>query len=224
MYFSRMPLNAQRRSTKDLITSPQRMHAAVLSGFLPGVSTRGRVLWRLDSDGQHDLNLLVVSGEPPSFETLVEQAGWSANPVWQTAEYDGFLAQLAQGQRWVFRLVANPVRSVRPQTSDGSASRGVRVPLVRESDQVEWLLTRSAGHGFGIVDGASGGPNLRVAGSRRLRFDRTSDGQKRKVTLQSTQFDGVLKVTDPVELRKALLSGIGGGKGYGCGLLTLARP
>jgi CRISPR system Cascade subunit CasE len=224
MYFSRMPLNPQRRSTKDLIASPQRMHAAVLAGFLPGASARGRVLWRLDADSQHELNLLVISPEPPSFEALVEQAGWSANPVWQTVDYTGFLDKLSQEQRWVFRLVANPVRSVRPAgTGLGPKGRGARVPLVRESDQIDWLVKRGAQHGFSVVAGASAGPNLKVTGSRRVRFGRNSDGETRTVTLQAAQFDGVMEVTDPVDLRKALTAGIGSGKGYGCGLLTLAR-
>jgi CRISPR system Cascade subunit CasE len=87
----------------------------VLAGFLPGAASRGRVLWRLDSDGPHDLNLFVVSAETPSFDALAEQAGWSANPVWRTADYARFLDRLGDGQRWVFRLRANPIRNVRDE-------------------------------------------------------------------------------------------------------------
>ncbi len=35
--------------------------------------------------------------------------------------------------------------------------------------------------------------------------------------------DGLLDVTDPDVLRQALIEGLGHGKAYGCGLLTLAR-
>jgi CRISPR system Cascade subunit CasE len=220
MYLTQMPLNPQRRSTRDLVGSPQRIHAAVLAGFLPGAADRGRVLWRLDSDGPHSLNLFVVSAEVPSFDALAEQAGWSSNPVWRTADYGKFLSNLAVGQRWVFRLVANPVRAIR-DGGDG-ASRGRRVPLIKEADQREWLVARSQRLGFAIPSGSSGGVNLMITKSERVRFDRHTDGVTRSVTVQSAQFDGVLEVTDPEVLRESLTKGVGGAKGYGCGLLTLA--
>jgi CRISPR system Cascade subunit CasE len=224
MYFTQMPLNPQRRSTRELVESPQRLHAAVLAGFLPGAPSRGRVLWRLDSDGPHDLNLFVISGEAPSFDSLAEQAGWSANPVWRTADYGLFLSRLGEGQRWVFRLRANPIRNVRDerQSTDDPLRRGSRVPLIKESDQRDWLLSRSVALGFEVVLGASGAANLSVTQSRKQKFGRRSDGDARTVTLQTVQYDGVLEVTDASALRRALTGGIGGAKGYGCGLLTLA--
>lgn len=226
MYLTHMPLNPQRRSTRDLVTSPQRIHAAVLAGFLPGAAERGRIQWRLDADGPHHLDLYVVSAETPSFDALVEQAGWTSNPVWRTADYEPFLGRLREGQRWVFRLVANPVRNVRDEQTSGTAAgqlpRGRRVPLIKESDQREWLVSRSAALGFSVIPGVSGGPNLSVTRSRRERFDRRSDGEPRTVTLQTAQYDGVLAVADAPALRRALTEGVGSGKGYGCGLLTLA--
>lgn len=224
MFFTQMPLNPQRRSTRELVVSPQRVHAAVLAGFLPGVASRSRVLWRLDSDGPHDLTLFVVSGEAPSFDSLAEQAGWSANPVWRTADYGRFLSRLDEGQRWVFRLRANPIRNVRDdrQSTGDPLQRGSRVPLIKEADQRDWLLTRSSALGFEVVPGASGGANLSVTQSRRQKFGRRSDGEARTVTLQTVQYDGVLEVTGTSALRRALTEGIGGAKGYGCGLLTLA--
>ena len=44
------------------------------------------------------------------------------------------------------------------------------------------------------------------------------------MTLGVATFEGVLEVTDPDALRRALTHGIGRGKAYGCGLMTLARP
>lgn len=223
MYLTHMPLNPQRRSTRELVTSPQRLHAAVLAGFLPGVARRGRVLWRLDETSRHELDLYVASQEKPSFDALAEQAGWSANPVWRTSDYQPFLDRLRSGQQWVFRLTANPVRSVRDLAALGGARpRGDRVPLVRDADQREWLVARGEQHGFRIVDGDSGGLNLRVSRNQRRRFNRRSEGDQRTVTLQMAQFDGVLEVTDADALRGVLTDGLGSAKGYGCGLMTLA--
>lgn len=145
MYLTQMPLNPQRRATRDLVTSPQRMHAAVLAGFLPGAPARGRVLWRLDSDSKHELNLYVVSAEAPSFDALAEQAGWSSTPVWRTADYRRFLERLASGQRWIFRLVANPIRNVRDVSSANDGAARPRQPS--PPDQGRGSARMAAGEG-----------------------------------------------------------------------------
>lgn len=219
MYLTHMPLNPQRRSTKELVASPQRMHAAVLSAFAPGSAHADRVLWRLDTPERHRLDLYMVSPGEPSLEALVDQAGWSAQPVWRTAEYARLLHSVEAGQRWVFRLRANPVVSVR----DAPGGRGKRVPLQRPGEQISWLVDRSERLGFTIPAGADGAPNVQVGDQQRLRFRRGHGDEGRTVTLATAQFDGLLEVRDPDALRDTLVTGVGAAKGYGCGLMTLAR-
>ena len=43
------------------------------------------------------------------------------------------------------------------------------------------------------------------------------------MTINRTVYEGVLRITDPESLRRALIAGIGRSKAYGCGLMTLAR-
>ena len=218
MYFTHMPLNPTRRGTRDLVASPQRMHAAVLAGFLPDVADRDRILWRLDNPERHRLDLHVVSREEPSCEGLADQAGWPSQPTWRSAPYTPLLDSLEAGQRWVFRLRANPVRSVRAEGRD----RGQRVPVAGEARRMEWLLRQGSAHGFTVPGGAHERPNARVSEDRTEQFRRrTGTGT---VTLKTVTFEGLLQVTDPAALREALVSGIGPAKGYGCGLITLARP
>lgn len=217
MYLTQMTLNPERRSTRELVSSPQRLHAAVLSAFVPGTSDESRILWRLDQPERHRLDLYMVSPIAPSLEAMADQAGWPSQPVWRTADYRPFLNRLEAGQRWVFRLRANPIRNVRPAPK----ARGRRVPLVRPADQMQWLGERGQRFGFEVAVGEFG-PNLRVSEQVRTRFTRHSDGQAGTVTIDTVAFDGVLAVTNADHLREALASGIGAGKGYGCGLLTLA--
>ncbi len=219
MFLTQMPLNPQRRTTRELVSSPQRMHAAVLSGFLPGTAERERVLWRLDESDRHTLNLFIVSATEPSLEAMVEQAGWQTQPVWRSADYRRFLERLEGGQRWVFRLRANPVISVRP----ANGGRGQRVPLARVTEQEAWLLERAPRLGFTVVEGDQGRPNLQVSDRRRDAFRRGWGPDARTVTLATARFDGVLEVSDPSALRSTLVQGVGSAKGYGCGLMTLAR-
>ncbi|MFE1130066.1 type I-E CRISPR-associated protein Cas6/Cse3/CasE [Streptomyces albidoflavus] len=55
------------------------------------------------------------------------------------------------------------------------------------------------------------------------RSDRRATGARRHVHLRTATYDGLLDVTDPDALRQTLVEGIGHGRAYGCGLLTLAR-
>ncbi len=216
MFLTHMPLNPERRSTRDLMQSPQRLHAAVLAVFPPGSRETGRILWRLDHPERHRLDLYLVSHMAPSLESMADQAGWSTQPVWRTTDYGPFLRRLADGQRWVFRLRANPIRSV---TRD-VGKRGQRVALPRAADQLAWLVHRGGKYGFEVVDGENG-PNVRVTEQRTERF-RRGGPETKLVTLNTAAFEGVLEVTDAELLRNALSQGVGSAKAYGCGLMTLA--
>ncbi|WP_349632395.1 type I-E CRISPR-associated protein Cas6/Cse3/CasE [Streptomyces lydicamycinicus] len=52
------------------------------------------------------------------------------------------------------------------------------------------------------------------------RGERAQD--KRRITHARTRFDGIAHIKDTELLRQRILDGIGRGKAYGCGLLTLA--
>ena len=45
-----------------------------------------------------------------------------------------------------------------------------------------------------------------------------------RLTHVAVRFDGLLEVTDPVKFLETLRAGIGSAKGFGFGLLSLARP
>ena len=211
MHLTRFEINPQRRDARAILASPQRMHAAVLAGF-PEAREEGRVLWRLD-EGRHDVVLYLVSPDKPDLTHLVESIG---RPTygWQTRDYGPFLDRLAPGERWAFRLMANPVHNTRP---DGGG-RGKRVGHVTVAQQTAWLLRQAARHGFVIPTGAREEADVAVWARRTLRFDRR--GQT--VVLSTAVFEGILQVEDAEMLRAALVDGIGPAKGYGCGLLTLA--
>lgn len=213
MHLTRFEINPARREARAMLASPQRMHAAVLAAF-PETRADGRVLWRLD-DGAHDVVLYVVSPDKPDLTHLVESIG---RPTygWQTRDYGPFLERLGAGERWAFRLLANPVHNAPP--ADGG--RGKRVGHVTVAQQTAWFRRQSERHGFAVLDGAAGEPDLVVRSRRTWRFAR----RDRTVTLSTAVFEGTLRVNDPDALRAALTGGIGPAKGYGCGLLTLAAP
>ena len=214
MYLTQMHLNPARRGTRHLLSSLQRMHAAVMLAFPPCTETStssGRVLWRVDQT-QNGYTLYVSSPSEPDLTHVAEQAGWPASPTgWKTVDTTAFHARLAKGQEWVFRLTANPVRSER-STCGG---RGKRYGHVTVAQQEEWLRSRCESWGFETL-------SVSVVGRQQRTFSRRSEGAEHQVTLAMATYDGVLRVTDPLLLVGALTKGVGRAKSYGCGLITLA--
>lgn len=207
MHLSKIQLNPARRGGRTLLGNPQAMHAAVLAAFPDTEQDRGRVLWRVDRDGERTW-LYVVSRPVPDFAHVIEQAGWpTTQDGWVTRPYAPLLDRLSAGQTWSFRLTANPTRT----------SGGKRYAHVTVSQQETWLAERASGWGFDIVQ-TDDVPALVVRDRRTTTFRRKGA----PVTIAQATFDGVLRVSDPDALRAVLVEGAGRAKAYGCGLLTLA--
>ncbi|MFE1855414.1 type I-E CRISPR-associated protein Cas6/Cse3/CasE [Streptomyces sp. NPDC059489] len=252
MFLTRFRINTARPGARRLLSSPQTLHAAVMSGFptlLPtDVPAQGepRVLWRLDHRARAEVLLYIVSPHRPDLTHMVEQAGWPAavesqSPGWQTRPYSPLLDRLTTGDRWAFRLTANPVHTIR---RDNNEPRKITAHLT-PTHQMRWLLERQEQCGFRILEKPDdkrllpGGTThhgkhehhgdrheLSVSDQQPLSFNKSrgADGKRtgKPVTLVTVTFDGRLEVTDPHALRRSLTLGIGRAKAYGCGLMTLA--
>jgi CRISPR system Cascade subunit CasE len=224
-YLSRVRINPQRTAARRLLSNPAQLRAAVLAGMPTQPVTR-RVLWRLDNDAHRPL-LYVVSAERPSFEHLVEQAGWPSaeRPQFDVADYSTILERLQRGDRYSFRLAANPTYIITRKAADGTTRKQRAVHKTVEH-QARWLDERADDLGLrlatsAMIDGQEDAPqpDLLVAGRTRHRFARKGSGT---VTIDVVTYLGHLVVADPERLRAALVSGVGRAKGYGCGLLTIA--
>jgi CRISPR system Cascade subunit CasE len=217
MYLSRFDVNTARRAARDLLASPHKLHGAVQAAFPPGqadAGEAGRVLWRLDTY-PHQVTLYLVSPHRPDLTHLVESVGWPATHGWDTREYTPLLDRLRVGDRWAFRLTANPVRSAR---KNDTATDTQRLGHTTVTQQTRWLLDRAERNGFTITPTAGGEPDVAIQGRRIWKFPR----QNHTVTISTAVFEGQLQITDVDALRRSLTCGIGPAKGYGCGLLTLA--
>lgn len=217
MYLSRIALNTQRKSTIIALSSPQNIHAAVESSFPPAPENTKRNLWRIDRLN-NAVYLIVLSNRKPDFSHIVEQFGWpKAEQKWETKDYTSLLEKITQGQRWQFRLRANPVHSI-SQTCDiknqGSAKRGKIYAHITVQQQEKWLLDRAAKYGFSLQEGS-----FCVTQRDIRKFQRN----RKQVTLSIVTFEGVLEVEDVTLFQRALTNGIGRAKAYGCGLLTIKK-
>lgn len=230
MYFSRIALNEARISTRQLLSSPFKVHAAIEAAFPPESLRRtdeGRILWRVDSlDQPRQTWLYTLSPEKPDFTHIVEQAGWPTRAEWETKDYSPRLDGISVGQQWAFRLRANPTRTVWKDhgVKENPAVIGKVMGHVTVSQQLQWLVDRSERNGFALLSLASGEANnspipaCTITNRAIQRFEHRGS----KVTLTTAQFDGFLEVTDADLFRKTLGFGLGRAKGFGCGLMTIA--
>ena len=220
MYLSRIAINKQLRKSRQALAFPQMMHAAVMSSFPPGLTNEAeggkpRILWRIDRIGEQ-IWLYVLSEAKPDFQHIVEQFGWrNSEQLWDTKEYNDFLDRLSVGQKWHFRLHANPVHTV----------AGKVLPHVTVDHQRKWLLERAWKNGFKFEQIETNGENydaFDIVSRDVIKFKKMPT-DKTYVTLTVVTFEGALVVENAVVLRNTLCFGIGRAKAYGCGLLTLAN-
>jgi CRISPR system Cascade subunit CasE len=207
MYLSRVELDPIRRSTMTALAAPQKFHGAVESAFS---GERRRRLWRLDRLGEK-LYLLLLSEEMPDLSGVVEQFGTGATP--ESRNYDPLLARITPGSRWQFRLAANPTKSCKD--AQKPAARGTVAAHCTTQYQKQWLLDRAAKHGFALTE-----DSFTVT---RVQWHHFAKCGTRPVSLLAVTYEGVLQVTDPEAFRNLLCQGMGRGKAYGLGLLTVMR-
>lgn len=228
-YLSKIVLNPLRSTTQQLLASPQRIHAAVLGG-LAQQPVGERVLWRVESR-PHAVELLVLTEARPSWEHIVEQAGWpgadGSAPL--IADYAPVLALVMKGRRFGFRVRVNPTTTSHTveKTSESqervlATGRGVRLGHRTAQTQLAWFLDRAANNNarWGFTVGDSDNPTAALVARERVSFRRSKGDAP--VTLDTATFEGALTITDAELFTDVLLTGIGRGKAYGCGLLTVA--
>jgi CRISPR system Cascade subunit CasE len=191
----------------------------------PEESARERfgVLHRLEVDRRGNrLILYVQSWEEPDWSRLVpgylEENSNLENPACKPVEekYRG----LKTGAVFAFRLQANPTRKIdKKNQKDGPRWHGKRVELRREEDQIAWLQRKGEQGGFELL-------GVRVQGQVKEQGRRQRRGSSDSpLTLAAVVFEGHLRITDAGKFYDhSLARGIGPGKAYGLGLLSLAPP
>jgi CRISPR system Cascade subunit CasE len=243
IYLSRLYLNPCSRAVRADLADCHALHRTILRAFPPtpdGVQTARdhfEVLYRVEEDCHSSgaLTLLVQSAVVPDWSHLlprylVPAGGWQANP--ESKRVDQLYAGLEDGMILAFRLRANPTRKVDTHSGpNGERRNGRRVALRDEAEQLEWLRRKGSQHGFALL-ATSVNPDVadvrtrnsgKVTGARRPA-DGTAAPSGRRLTFGSVLFEGRLRVVDAATMRDALMRGIGSGKAYGFGLLSVAPP
>ncbi|MCK9455862.1 MAG: type I-E CRISPR-associated protein Cas6/Cse3/CasE [Candidatus Riflebacteria bacterium] len=208
MYLSRVELDTTNRNTLKAFSNRNCFHAAIAYCF-----QGEKALWRLDCVN-NKYYLLLVSRSKSDLTHIQKQFG-NSKTVSESLDYTSLLDRINEGQNWHFRLAANPVKSLK--STENPKERGKVHGHVTVNCQQEWLKSRAQKHGFSVSD-----DNFKVIANEWITFNKRES--KNKIVLLSVVFEGKLTITDSVLLKKALQEGIGKGKAYGLGMLTIAKP
>jgi len=176
------------------------------------------VLYRVDEDRRGAPVVLVQSSSEPDWSRLSEQSPRYLAGAPDRKDIAPSYAALRDGMTLAFRLRANPTRKVdRRQDSDPNRRNGRRAMLTAEDDQLAWLRRKGVQGGF-TLGGRPDVPDVRVSPVEKVE----GRGAPHKRTFGAVTFEGTLRIDDADKLRTALVDGIGSGKAYGFGLLSLA--
>lgn len=235
MFLSRMRLKISSRKTMLALASPNLFHGAV-EGAFPMTSAAGakqsgdesgrsgRKLWRIDCLNEK-CYLLLLSETEPDLTNAVKQFGFPDEKS-ETKDYTPLLKHVTNSSKWRFRLTANPTisKSTRGKASGGDKAqngtpgktqRGTLYAHITAEYQKKWLADRAEKHGFKLE-----ADDFDAVSSKWQKF-RKGGANGSDVTLLSVTYEGLLTVTDAELFREALIGGIGRGKAYGLGLLTI---
>lgn len=207
MYLSQLHLDGNSRQTMNALSAPSKFHGAIESAF-PGL--RQRNLWRIDQRGGQ-LYLLILSAQKPDLTNVAAQFGIHGE-AGQTKDYQSLLDRICTDSRWRFRLCANPTYSV----PSGNGKRGRVCAHSELEHQIQWLVKQGEKHGFRLKQ-----EECCVIKETWYKFKKGTTSNR--VTFLAVTYDGILTVEDPTRFKTALCCGIGSGKAYGAGLMTLMR-
>jgi CRISPR system Cascade subunit CasE len=224
MKLSRLVLNPLNRETARAVGDVQRLHQLLMTGFDdhtgPDARAHHGVLHRLEIDPRSGALVLYVQSASAPDWTRLPAAMLAALEDRQNPDVRDLteLDRIATGKVARFRLRANPTRKIGTKSVDGRRRHGHRVPHRNDERCIEWLVRKGHDHGFELVRNVE--DRLNVALIREpLRRGRRGGAT---ITFEGVRFDGLLRIVDADAFRAGVINGIGPGKAFGFGLLSIA--
>ncbi|WP_052745509.1 type I-E CRISPR-associated protein Cas6/Cse3/CasE [Allosalinactinospora lopnorensis] len=208
-----MTLPAQLWLTHTTLTGPQSehlrytasaLHKKLMRMFPDGLGPQPRrqagALYRVEPD-DCALQLLVQSQIAPDLSAFPSARSRSLLPLFE---------HLTEGTPVYYRIAANPTKAVRDP--ENPKKRGTRKALYGDQANDWW---RRKAHDAGLA------PVTLDSSRYAFGSDVRRHGDNDRLLNHGIQFDGVAEVTDQQRLTSAIVEGIGRGRAYGLGLLSV---
>ncbi len=252
LYLSRLILDLNCRQVRSEIAQPYEMHRTLMHAFEgyavnkeENVREKCEVLFRADVDDQNSRAVVYVQSiVEPDWSYLDKCKNYLLsdesvpNPAYKNiaVSYRGF----RNGQTVSFSLRANPTKRIANPSKGDDMMKGKRVALLREEEQIDWLVRK----GDERENGCPGGfeilakeiqeqnheirqivhVNTTIEGKQTgYKKDKRDERRVHRMTHLAVRFDGLLRITDLDAFRETLTRGIGPAKAFGCGLMLVRR-
>ncbi|MER5348035.1 type I-E CRISPR-associated protein Cas6/Cse3/CasE [Streptomyces mirabilis] len=218
---TRIRLNRRSRAVRRDLTDTVGLHKTVMLLAPDALGEHPRqkagLLFRLeDATDDTPPTLLIQSHQPPDLTRLPQRYGSA-----ETRALHPMFQALTPGRAVRYRITAN-ASAVRRVLDDHQAvdhKHGRKVVALYGDDALAWWQRRA--HQAGLALTTTDATPARFRRPRPASEPGDADHAPGPLHVL-TRFDGLATITDPDRLRHALLAGIGRGKPYGAGLLSLA--
>ncbi|MGF1603426.1 MAG: type I-E CRISPR-associated protein Cas6/Cse3/CasE [Thermosynechococcaceae cyanobacterium] len=205
MYLSKLVLNERDRKVRSDLSNAHNLHRSIMQAFPDENRENSRADWN------------ILFRQEPDSEVILVQSDAEIEPDWArlpqgylvqhaVKSFDVQASQIKSSQLFQFRLKANP--------SKRDKASGKLIAMFHQSDQREWLERKGKQCGFS-VNGINIIPTPNIFGFK-------AKGNS-PIKIFAVLYQGILEVEDPNLLIESIRQGIGRGRSYGCGLLSIAR-
>ncbi|MFI6869233.1 type I-E CRISPR-associated protein Cas6/Cse3/CasE [Nocardia sp. NPDC050406] len=187
----------------------QRMHQVLMSlacppDFGPSSRSAAGLLYRIEHTAV-GVHILMQSATQPDPARLSPGYGMAGS-----RDLTPLLDQLETDVVVRYRIVVNPTKS----SHQGADQRGKRQGLAGD-EAMAWWARRANQCGLALRD-------TQMSGGGTITGFRRGQQQRSRIAIATAKFEGVASVKDAAAVRDSILTGIGRGRAYGCGLLSVA--
>ncbi|MDH6575186.1 type I-E CRISPR-associated protein Cas6/Cse3/CasE [Kitasatospora sp. MAP5-34] len=209
LWLTRIQPDPRSREARRDLTGAVDMHHRLMALFPDHLGDQARshlgVLFRIE-DGPTGTHVLLQSAQQPDTTRL--PAGYGTA---QSKPLTPLLDALRPDLTVRYRIAANAIRKPGRTTRELYNLSSV-IPLNGQAAE-DWWTRQAESAGLKVITVHST-PLDAARGTRRQ--------DQRTIKHARTQFEGTALITEPDHLRACVTAGIGKGKAYGCGLLSLA--
>ncbi len=209
MYLCKIILELRHPSVRQALSDANDMHRNLMAGY-PSLSGRETpradcsILYRI-IEANDQLYLLVSSSQKPDIPAL-RLRGYNTDET-LIRDVSKLKNVLSTGKQFRFELLASPCKKLK----GGNNSR--RFFLTTAEERLTWLKRKGESGGFDVLFAQEDAEPVTVRGQRNHT----------EVKNKAVLFKGLLRITDSDAFWHSYTCGIGPGKAYGLGMLTIAK-
>lgn len=207
MYLTKLELNGRNRLVQYELSNAHKLHQRIMQAFPDEQRDRPREDWNILFRQEPDSEVVLVQSDlEPDWSKLPSQYLADRAELPAVKFFTFGVDQVSVGKIFQFRLRANPSKR------DNQTKKAIG--LWHAADQEAWLKRQGERCGFKL-HGVDVIPSSNLFG---LKGDKSAP-----IRISTALYQGILEVSEPDQFLNVVQRGIGRGKSYGCGLLSIAR-